>query len=31
MSEKDEQYFNSILSAFNDLDRGQKEIMDLMG
>jgi hypothetical protein len=31
MSEKYLQDFNSILSALNDLARGQKEMMDLMG
>jgi hypothetical protein len=31
MSDKDEHDFNSLLSALNDLARGQKAMMDLMG
>jgi hypothetical protein len=31
MSEKDKHAFNNLLSALNDLSRGQKAMMDLMG
>ena len=31
MSDKDEHAFNSLFSALNDLARGQKAMMDLMG